>query len=686
MAVRKNNTSKKEVDKIKKMISFVLVIALVVGGVYAYRAVKRYINRPVVHLVQAEPASFNRILNLNAQVESQNSQIISSNYGLTVQKIFVEEGEFVSKGQVLYSYSRSSANNQLRKVNDDLAELDQAEEERKERYEQVFNEMAGILSQQLGIGLQAGTSLLASSLANFDLSAQLQGILSQSLDGLGLDKEIITTTLNALNQALNTGEAAMAEMEALFQGINDSGLTDLVTTNLYQLQLQAQALYDQIQSILDTANNILENSSDLSDEITNQIREIIDRAERLRQRLEDFIGAIKDSLKKIHDSNNSYPTSPSQPSDETDQTNSSEATTGIDVSEPASSVTGTDASEPTSPASGTNVSEPTSGTETSELATEPAASELPVMPEASADQNGIAAPVSSLDQLPDLFHILPARPVLAEPIESGSDAENKSQNDLSLLLALLQMDQSRSQSQRDQLKADQAGLETLLKENDLTVRANMDGLVASLKVKEGEALPKNEREALILDGDHLIATCWVGKQDANHLEEGQKVVYNDGELDLHGEIVYKAAIAVKEPSALDSLGALGSQLGLDQATDILGTNIGGNSTKVEIRMSIEGPDLHLLTIGFDINSEVEIDKVENVLSIPLEALVQERDKYYVFYVDEQSMLRKKEIKLGMVGAKRAEVKSGLVQNESIVINATPDLETGRKVKIANEDK
>lgn len=679
----KKNGKKQRWSGLKKTISTILVIALVLGAFYAYQQYKAFRNRPTVVLAEAERASFNRTLNLNAQVEAQDSQAIMSNYGFIVDKVLVKEGDLVESGQELYRYSRIDVQKQLRQTKDTLAKMDKAEEERKERFESVFNDMAAQMSAQLGMSLQSSAALLTQGLSNFDLKGQIQGLLPDGLEEWGLDPAKVSTTISSLNNALNAGESTMLEIESLIEQISYSGITELTAANLYQLLVQSQALYEQVQTILKTANRLLEEG--LPKDLADLVSDIRDRAQKLETKLAQAIEKIKELLEWAKDNVSPFPPDFIQPDDEFGDNFFDSPSDNTDTGNDTNTEPGTNPPEEIPDSNNSDNNEITDPEEIPDLNNPE--ENGPDAENGSNNNNEELAPPE--DVLPPENNDLTDKDLE----EAGGDsnggggnpaAEESAEANPALLLALLQMDQKQGQADRQKLEETKSDLESLLKTNNLTVKADMSGLVASLKVAEGDAIEKGELEALILDNDHLIANCWVGKQDASRLEEGQPVVFHYDDLDLYGEITYKAAIASREPSTLGSLGALSSQLGLDDAAGLLGSGVGAGSPKVQIRMSIEGPDIHLLTIGFDINCEVEVAKVEDVLSIPVEALVQERDRYYVYYVDENQLLQKQEIELGLVGASRVEVKSGLTENDPIVVNAMSGLEVGQKVKVKDD--
>ncbi|MEW6104500.1 MAG: efflux RND transporter periplasmic adaptor subunit [bacterium] len=90
----------------------------------------------------------------------------------------------------------------------------------------------------------------------------------------------------------------------------------------------------------------------------------------------------------------------------------------------------------------------------------------------------------------------------------------------------------------------------------------------------------------------------------------------------------------------------------------------------EITLNINHTNLSLLP---DMQCDVEIrEKIDNVLKIPLEAIVESEGKRYVFVVKGNKVV-KREIKTSLENAMEACVLSGLYENEKIVLNPPQDL-------------
>ena len=706
--------------KIKKYVVIILLACIVAGAYLGYRQVKEYNNRPKVSLVQAEPASFNRTLNLTAKVEAKSSQIVSSDWGLEIEEVLVQEGDQVKQGDPLFRYSSRDVRQQLRKSKDELKKIEEDEEARLQSYQEALLEVAHSLGQEVGMSLPSAESILGSL-----LPAGVKDWSELAKQSLASGK--IPDILNSLDETLNSSQTLIDEMSGLVFQVSNSGITELSAANLYQLLVQNHALYQQLSSILDTANKLLQNSGGLSAEDRKRLEEIRDQAlkqmenlEKLKEMLDQLVnGGLPDipwpldpdlnpdqpgdeTDKKPGDNNQNPDIPPSDPSTD----NPAGEENPPDQEQPAEPGPAGDQEQhpdPLPPENPPDQGDPNSdqGDPNPDQAENANPAELPapgqepdLEPLQPADQNSEPADSPQaregeflwaiqltnpgpayLNSLALASHPLPLAKNPAAAGETDGDSP-----DPAMLLALLQMSQGQGQNKKADLQNRIAGLQDILDKKAYTVKAEIDGLVASLPITKGDRPEPGNLEALVLDNETLEATCRVGKSDAGRLQVGQKVHFIYEDLDLYGEVTYKSAIATDE-SKLGNLGELSADLGLAGQLGSLASGISGNDPKVLIRMSLEGPDLQRLTIGFDITCEVEVARVDNVLSIPVEALLQDRDQYQVYYLDEENVIHVQPIEIGLIGEDLVEVKSGLDEGGEVVFNALSGLVPGQKVKL-----
>ena len=146
---------------------------------------------------------------------------------------------------------------------------------------------------------------------------------------------------------------------------------------------------------------------------------------------------------------------------------------------------------------------------------------------------------------------------------------------------------------------------------NLIIVAPCDGVVASIDVKEGDEIVSGTLFGSILEGEDMNLTIAVDELDVVSVEIGQPVeitVDALSSLKLNGE-VYKIAP--------------------------VGTNSGGVTTyDVELTFDAEGTGVRS---GMNATGEIEVAAADDVLYVPVEALMTISNKTYVMVADGGSM-------------------------------------------------
>lgn len=142
---------------------------------------------------------------------------------------------------------------------------------------------------------------------------------------------------------------------------------------------------------------------------------------------------------------------------------------------------------------------------------------------------------------------------------------------------------------------------------NLIIIAPCDGVMASLEVKEGDAITSGTLIGSILQGEEMNLTIAVDELDVVEVEPGQPVTITIDALsnmELQGE-VYKIAP--------------------------VGTNSGGVTTyNVELTFDAQGTGVRS---GMNATGEIQIAAADDVLYVPVEALMTVRNEQYVMVAD-----------------------------------------------------
>lgn len=164
--------------------------------------------------------------------------------------------------------------------------------------------------------------------------------------------------------------------------------------------------------------------------------------------------------------------------------------------------------------------------------------------------------------------------------------------------------------------------------------------------------------------DDMIVSVTVGKSDLLKIKVGMEATVTSLDSQYEGEIVYVGATAVESNSI--NLGSL------------MGTGSGASGAVVKVK--IKNPD-EKIVIGFDVDIKIKLATVENVLKVPVECVLYENGKYFVFVFDaEEGVAVKREITKGTLDDTSYQIIDGLAENEIILKSPDPKMEDGINVK------
>lgn len=171
------------------------------------------------------------------------------------------------------------------------------------------------------------------------------------------------------------------------------------------------------------------------------------------------------------------------------------------------------------------------------------------------------------------------------------------------------------------------------------------------------------------NNDELIAEFSVGKYDILNIKAGQAVTVSSLGSEYEGEVIYVSATA-NETSAFD-------------ISSIASTFTGGNTSSANgalVRVKIIKPDEKII-IGFDVDIKINTQKIEDVLVLPINAVVTEDGTNYVYTVDEDSKVHKTEVTVGNYSDDDYELLSGVEAGAQVVENPKTSIKDGEKISV-----
>ena len=190
-----------------------------------------------------------------------------------------------------------------------------------------------------------------------------------------------------------------------------------------------------------------------------------------------------------------------------------------------------------------------------------------------------------------------------------------------------------------------------------TQTADFSGTVTTVNAKNDQvdlSSQTGEPAIVITDLTDLQVTINLSKSDAPLVEKGQTVVLTTGEESFNGTVSHIDPVASTTTSQTGTL------------------------TAVKSIISFDTPPENLF-VGFDIDVAINTNTAENVLAIPIEALLYNEDNKPYVYVVENGKAIVRQIETGIQSSTHVEVKDGLELDDSIILSPDDTINDGTLV-------
>lgn len=187
------------------------------------------------------------------------------------------------------------------------------------------------------------------------------------------------------------------------------------------------------------------------------------------------------------------------------------------------------------------------------------------------------------------------------------------------------------------------------------ITANEDGIVQSVDVVKGVYANETQTLFTIIDADQVGVEFTIAKDDLGYISDGQQARVVIGGKEYTGTVEFVSRVAS------------------DDVAVQTGTKTTGGSIKGRIR--IEDPDDNIY-IGVSAKAYIFVGKAENALVIPYEALCTDIDGDYVYVVDKDNKIQRKDVEVGIYSDEYYEVKNGIEKGDKVIRNVTKDMKPG----------
>lgn len=196
--------------------------------------------------------------------------------------------------------------------------------------------------------------------------------------------------------------------------------------------------------------------------------------------------------------------------------------------------------------------------------------------------------------------------------------------------------------------------EKSLSQAEAGLTANADGIVESVDVVQGAYANETQTVMTIIKSDEIGVEFTISKDDLGYISNGQTARVVIGNNEYEGTVEFVSRVASMD------------------ATAATAKTTGGN---IKGRIRIKNPDGNIY-IGVSAKAYIFIGKADKALVIPYEALCTDIDGDYVYVVDKNNKIQRKDVKVGIYSDEYYEVTEGMAEGDKVIRNVTKDMKPG----------
>ena len=184
--------------------------------------------------------------------------------------------------------------------------------------------------------------------------------------------------------------------------------------------------------------------------------------------------------------------------------------------------------------------------------------------------------------------------------------------------------------------------------------ADADGIVLSVDVVEGSYASETQTLITVINADAIGVEFSISKDDLTSVTEGQKARVVIADKEYTGKVEFVSRVATMD-------------------TNALGTATSGGSIKG--RIVLDNPDENIF-VGVSAKAHIFIGESTGALAVPYSALCTDVEGDYVLVVNDNNIIERKDITLGLYSGDYYEVLEGLTEGEKVITEVTKDMKPG----------
>ncbi|MGN0496493.1 MAG: efflux RND transporter periplasmic adaptor subunit [Lachnospiraceae bacterium] len=183
------------------------------------------------------------------------------------------------------------------------------------------------------------------------------------------------------------------------------------------------------------------------------------------------------------------------------------------------------------------------------------------------------------------------------------------------------------------------------------ITAKKKGIVTSVDIIKGAYAAEAQTLMTIVNADDIGVEFVISKDDLGIVKEGQKARVVVAGKEYEGTVSYVSRVAT-----------------MDNA-------ITSTTATVKGKIALDNPDDDIF-IGVSAKVYLFIGEKSDALAVPYQALNSDVDGDYVYTVNEENIIERKDVTIGLITDEYYEITEGLKAGDRVITNVTKDMKPG----------
>lgn len=186
------------------------------------------------------------------------------------------------------------------------------------------------------------------------------------------------------------------------------------------------------------------------------------------------------------------------------------------------------------------------------------------------------------------------------------------------------------------------------------ITAEAGGIVESVEIVEGAFANETQTLLTVIDGKSIGVEFTISKDDLGSIAQGQKARIVISGHEYKGTVDFVSRVA-----------SAGAQLGSENS----------GSAGIRGRIVLDDPDDNVY-IGVSAKVYIFAGESKQTLVVPYEALNTDIDGDYVYVVNKENLIERKDVTIGIFSDEYYEIKEGIEEGDKVITSVTKDMKPG----------